>query len=671
MDNNLNLFNTEELDLNNSQSYTELHISSLQPPISDNDKDDIGERETEIKKYISNNNDNDSTKKNIFYFIKINDIKKLEQILKNDFSQTNLTNEDGLTPLHFSVIIGNLEAVNLLLKNNVDPNILSINEKQTPLHLAYLYKTKNSTEIINLLIKYNADQNILDIHLKKPYEYIKTNITNNKIDFNQNSYSSSYSITINQSPSTQRNKNNSNSSKKNNKINLEDIITPIKYPCLKKYKEDSYSINDSLDVILKNEEENNVTQFQNNNIYQEFIKIYNDKINSEKKLTCSTVKNNDTNNSNIDRICQEILSKKNSLMNSNKISTATESDCIGYITESKKILINKKNNNINIIENFSDSSKKKNGCNTEYSTTDIISSKIKLNNLKYNNNKCVTEFNYIDNFSDIDEKQKINLTEVNEYFNKFQEEKNNLTNKTSSNSLKNWLNQIGLLNYYQNFISNNINDINILINKIKIDQKYNNFDFMRHLLNIQKPGHCLRVLIKLESDAGLIDDKIKNFFIEDQNNDIYNNNLHISISQNYCFDCCCIKNMKSVKKNDLRFFLTRYDLMNLYSNFVYNGFDNLNFVILQMYSSYIINDEMLINYFHIYDGVQRDILLNAFAAELKKINYFLNSKEYDNYDNKDKIKYSNIFFDVSENYKEYHNWKYEDDRKNNDGCGIF
>ena len=672
MEKSLNLFDKEKLDLNHSKSYTELNDSSFQQPISDNDNIDERGRETGIKKFHSftSNNNNISIKNNLFYYIKTYNIKKIKQILTEDYSQINIINKDGLTPLHFAVLIGNIEAVSLLLKRCANPNILSINEKQTPLHLAYLYKTRNNSEIIKLLLKYNADQNILDIHYKKPNDYLNINIANNKICFNQNSHSSSCSNKIIQSQTTNRNKNNSNSTKKINKINLDDIKTPIKYPCLKKYKEDSYIINDSIEEVLKNEDENNVTQIQNRNLYQEFLKIYYNKIKSKKKLLSPPIKNNydtDTNR-------QEILSKKNSPMNSNKISTTTESDYIGCSNKCKKLLFNKKYNNINAIENFSKSCRQKiYNSNKKYYNTDMILPKAKINDFKYNNNKYITKINYFSNFSEnINEQKKINLTEVNKQFNKFQEKKFNINNKINNNLLRNWLSEIGLLNYYPNFIFKNINNINFLINKIKHNPKNYNFDYIKQLLNIQKSGHCFRILTKLESDAGLIDNKIKNFFIENQNNDIFrNNNLLISISQDYCLHCCCIKNLKSVKKNDLRFFLIKYDLMNLYSNFVHNGFDNLNFVILQMYSRYVINDDMLINHFHIYDRVQRNILLSALEEELKKINYFLNSKEYDNYSNKDKVKYSNIFFDVNENYKECYKLKFDDVKKNSGDCYIY
>ena len=91
--------------------------------------------------------------------------------------------------------------------------------------------------------------------------------------------------------------------------------------------------------------------------------------------------------------------------------------------------------------------------------------------------------------------------------------------------------------------------------------------------------------------------------------------------------------------------------MDLCPNFNHNGFDLINYVILQMYSDNPINDDILENCFHIYNYEKRIIVLKALETEMKKINYFLDSNEYYNSSNKDRIKYENIIFKENEESK--------------------
>ena len=87
-----------------------------------------------------------------------------------------------------------------------------------------------------------------------------------------------------------------------------------------------------------------------------------------------------------------------------------------------------------------------------------------------------------------------------------------------------------------------------------------------------------------------------------------------------------------------------YNLNHLYQNFYHNGFDQINYVILQMYSSYPINNDILENYFHIYDEKQRFLTMEAIQNEIFKVNDFIKSEKYLNNVNKDIIKYENVEF---------------------------
>ena len=306
MNTNLNIFNDSETD--NSNSFTELRISNLKEPILDNnDAENINPNEHFAKSsqkelYQSKSSKNSlfssdikiSYRTELFQEIEKNNYKKVYEILNKDISQINDYNIDGLTPLHLGVIKGNIKIINLLLEKGSNPNALSLSKNQTPLHFSYLNQNENTDYIIKDLLNHGAKENILDINNKKPSDYLNINlntsnsnnslhIKNNYINKNNNniklnngnnnrnningvngsqnsernkSISNSYETTIINSISSQKeNKSNEGyngtSSDGQKKINLNDLITPIKYPCLVNLKEESQkkgSINDSLEI---------------------------------------------------------------------------------------------------------------------------------------------------------------------------------------------------------------------------------------------------------------------------------------------------------------------------------------------------------------------------------------------------------------------------------------
>ena len=131
-------------------------------------------------------------------------------------------------------------------------------------------------------------------------------------------------------------------------------------------------------------------------------------------------------------------------------------------------------------------------------------------------------------------------------------------------------------------------------------------------------------------------------------------NMHLLISHDYqCLGCCKTnKKFSNLVKNDLKSFLKRYNLLNFYQNFYHNGFELIEYVILQMYGGYPINDEILENCFHVYEEEQRKRILKAIVSEMKKINEFLISDEYNNNENMEYAKYENIVFCNEQNGEE-------------------
>ena len=183
------------------------------------------------------------------------------------------------------------------------------------------------------------------------------------------------------------------------------------------------------------------------------------------------------------------------------------------------------------------------------------------------------------------------------------------------------------------------------------------YDDIETILKIHKPGHIYRLLINLEIYAGLIKDNIVRFLIKknkNKNKDNFNkshNRLKLSVSQdaNNCVNCFRINILSSKNKNDLKSFLNRYNLLSFYQNFCHNGFDLINFVMLQMFSTEPIDEIILENCFHIYEVEQREQVMKCINSEKNKILYFLNSNEYLNFELKDTIKYEDIIFEENKN----------------------
>ena len=197
-------------------------------------------------------------------------------------------------------------------------------------------------------------------------------------------------------------------------------------------------------------------------------------------------------------------------------------------------------------------------------------------------------------------------------------------------NIKNWLSNSGLYSYYQNFYNKNIYDLKSLINDInKIKNKNYLFNYIENNYQIHLPGHIFRILIKLEIEKGEYEQKVTNFFIKKEENSNILNNLQPSTLLKIYDSCENFIDYSSLNKNNLKVFLKKYHLIHLYHNFYQNGFELINFVILQMYSkNYAINDDILENCFHIYNKTDRILVLNSLMNEKIKIDLFLNSNGF-------------------------------------------
>lgn len=232
-------------------------------------------------------------------------------------------------------------------------------------------------------------------------------------------------------------------------------------------------------------------------------------------------------------------------------------------------------------------------------------------------------------------------------------------------------------------------------------------------LGIKKPGHIYRLLIRLELDAGLIDINLFNYIIEKISYNTYSTTLALTSSISD-INCCGInvcptdcKNNKygnnrkqkyaDVFYNDLSSFLRGYNLYKFKGNFIYNGFDKIEYVIIQLFSKYAFNKQILNDHLHVYIEKDKSKLLNKLflvkgniakecgieidEEEMNKITNFSHKKNknnrYNNYfnSNSQKKSYSNYYFSGSSIQRSsscYNNSNNNTiNNENNNICQIF
>ena len=650
--------------------------------------------------------------KSLINAIELNNSQTVENLLKNTLFNINKINENGFSPLHLSIIKGNIKIINLLIKYGAKINILSSKNNQTPLHLAYINYNNNSKNIIELLLNNGANNNILDINNKKPSDY-KSNSNDNKEKYIKNKINTikiNQSKKINNENKDIKNnikkeKENKKTEYKGNTYTLRDSkdnsLVVITMDNISYLTSEENTIFQKSDTNTKNNSaiinENNINNINNNNFLKDSldeentletkkIKYYTNNYFEKSKLVDSLEISKDQQNN------QNYLNSKEKTPNEYENNTKDNSKdnySINYIQNNpskhlddlfKSLIRNKRYSYFKLVKNNSshkndnnnlNSTKtKRNTCSSHFENTDNSINKIVNNNNSIENTDDTKKKNnnfYYSNIyrnrnslnsmvSTISQTNKEKNYKKAQSFTKENEIKMNFSqiNKDCS-YLLNWLLNLQLSSYYKNFLDNEIYDINRLINQMKSADKFN-YEDIESLLSIHKSGHIYRILTQLEVDAGIIDKNVANFMIN--NKDCYENSYEsksLLFSEKYnCKNCCNYLDIelcdgKNEKKNDLKSFLIRYSLQYLYQNFCHNGFDLINYVILQMYGNNPINNDILENCFHIYDENQRELVMKSLDREVYKINNILNSEKYYENENVSFIKYDKVVFDKDKN----------------------
>ena len=193
--------------------------------------------------------------------------------------------------------------------------------------------------------------------------------------------------------------------------------------------------------------------------------------------------------------------------------------------------------------------------------------------------------------------------------------------EVDTNPIYQFLKSIDLICYYKLLVSKGIFSFEKVISDMKKGRFKISINDIEEI-GISNPGHIYRIITKLEIDSEIIPVKISNFLLKiheilSENDDFLNSSVHF----NYGFSCCSSQKTKLISSVNfnLEFWLKRNKLVHLHENFIRNGFDKLDYITLQMFSSYPINDNILKNDLQINNEKERDILIFQLNRDVKSI----------------------------------------------------
>ena len=556
-----------------------------------------------------------------FHLAIINKVKESILIkLKENGANRNIKDKFNKTPFDYAIeTIETKDNNYILLFNKIfdEKDIIlidkdSLNKSQEKLYL-------NPNKVKNLS-KLNHKRNII----------IKD--SNENIDYsNINEDSKTNTNTLSEIFSTRE----CNITSKNRISTIQDTIKEIKINKLR-----DFSLNESNYNKIKSEKKNDKLD-ESNSIKKEFERkcqtlVECDTKDIMKKIILDTVKKLN-NSQNIQKNSEKKYFSKN--LFTEKIINSDENDinnCSATFENSKKI------NTLNITNMNNIASK----------TSSIIDDKDSSSNNNYKKNFTKTTNNiiilkddssYNSNFDSITGsikyQQEKNYPNMKYMILKQIKEKNkndkigspiSISNKILT-QLRNWLISCDLLNYYNLCVEKNFVNIDEIIHDIKEKKIKLNYKFAEDL-GFRKPGHIIRFLLKLQIDSEIFSKNLYETIIEKY----CNNNIStflLNSSENNCKCCgmsclsqeaplgsCDFNEFTSyINNNDIFAFLRSKDLFEFKDNFIHNGFDQVDYVIIQLFSEFKFNKDLLTEFLHIYHEHEQKKVIKILYEEKEKI----------------------------------------------------
>ena len=516
----------------------------------------------------------------------------------------NLNNNNLFNQHHRQISYhNNKSSINKRKKDNDESNNVSINkENDNPNNNEIIYYNKNYLAGNNSA---KSDRNYIDEKNTVVQKNIQTkahtqsdinndmnvkkysSITNKTNSLNQKIYTYT-SPNINKVKYLINNNSNKDEKKENNEnLNINNLNNAIintnpnvNLSNLNGTKEDFFSINNNLSSFLntnklESKDKQNAFLHESNNNDNSTFNVYDDIVeikNFNKKVNLYTIDQSNNDNKNLSK-------------NEGKLRNNIRGSSMGNTTFS---------------------SIAKNAINTRKQS---IYSTIKNNNMNSSN---------------------IILTERNSNANNINES-NNLIKNIPINMLlrlRDWLISCDLLCYYNLLIENNMYDIDKCINDLQNNNITITYKDIEDI-GIRKPGHIFRLLLKLEIDSGILNNNLFNYILSKFNmSSSISNNIILTNSVteiNCCGICNKNRNYNSyIKRNDCPYndifsFLKYKDLWKYKENFLHNGFDQLEYVLLQLFSKYNYDKDIMNDCFHIYIENDKLNVLNKLYEEKKSI----------------------------------------------------
>ena len=556
----------------------------------------------------NNNKDKDKDKD------KDRDKEKIKEIIVSEVNKVNVSELSSNN--NYSTPKEKLNSFNIesnYYDNQISPLISNISKENNNINKKYndsIYET-NPLEMMNQIIKSNESKN-------------KEKISNNDSLSDNNELNDSLEI----------NKQENYIDKYNNKKDQE--ISEFFIKNNNEYKEKNrlsyHNCNKNKEKIIPNI---NLLNMSNNN--KSNRNTINSNFNNE--INSNTNTNTNINIQNIKR--KSFGSNYESSTNQN----STRGTCSGNIAnlQISNIINSLKNNDIKTNDFYLTEEKDK-------------EKKINMNNMPYKKKtKSINDNKYLPTEEEFNKENIIRNKNKKEKI-----EDNNIHTHTHTNDsflkLRDWLISCDLISYYNLLKNNSLCNIERYIKNIKKNKKITYKDIEN--LGIRKPGHIFRFLIKLDIDANIIDYDIHSKIINKFNSNILST-MGLTMSNNELRCCGMVitfgnkdynNNTYNYTNNysDIFHFLKYLDLMKFKENFIHNGFDQVDYIILQLFSEYKFDKIILKEFLHIYDDNDKKKVINNLYEEKKRIakelgiyiednekEIILNTQINDNYDSQE------------------------------------
>ena len=617
---NVNNNNTETVKKINASNYSEI---SSNFNFSAENNYSISNNNSKVNQ----NNNTSGINSNIFRLSSINSNNNTK---KNNNNNNNNSLTHGNSKKDISEM-NPLEMINQVITTSNNSNIFSelqintINKKQTI----------SDEDINNNTIQENIS-NINDIQLNDSLEYSKSNThilteqsnkNKNRIFDKKNNNNeiididniNNINITINEYEDTNKKKDNNKLNNQPNQSTYDnkENIMPNSYNISKRssnISSNNYSLNNNKRASGRNStNQNELLTTVPNSILGE----NNNNIVTKQKL----YKNNQAQPENQkEKITKDLIvedyQKNIENMNTYNNSYKQNQNLKNSVKQNNKSTYSSLPNNNNYIYSFSNNSYSNNNKSNKFPSLKLS----EIESANYNNNSFFSK--------NANKSEEINLCSPQ-----------NIPNELLTR-LREWLISCDLLCYYNLLIKNDIYDIDLYIHNLKnnrINISYKDIED----IGIKKPGHIFRFLLKLQIDTGILDSQIYTLITNKFNSNVLTT-IGLTASTNIVKCCgitlfkqngsgedrfkkniCCMGSTSSVNNNycfnDIFGFLKYKDLMDYKENFIHNGFDQIDYIFIQLFSNFKFNKEILNDYMHIYSENDKTKVLKKLYEEKKRI----------------------------------------------------